>query len=401
MRRSVFKVLFVITLLFCCFASCKSQTTQQPFAITCNPYLQNISQNGITIMWMVNNNATSWVEYGKTEQRGSKAIHSQSGMIDVNQGVQKIVLTGLEPATRYFYRVASNEVKLHQAYKVIYGDTLYSGVYSFTTPSVSTTQFSFLAFNDLHSKPQFVDEVVKREKGFDFVMLNGDILGDINTEDEIAKSMLIPFSNYFATSKPFFLTRGNHETRGAGARSLSKYIDTPTGNYYYSFSYGNTRFIVLDCGEDKPDEHPAYFGLADYDNYRMDEAEWLSAEVQKPAYKNAKYRIVCVHMPVTLQPAEENATGYGLADCSKKFASILNVAKVDLLLAGHTHQFKVIYPRKGLTSFPIVVGGAPVSGNNREKTTYTLVEADQSGIRCFLKKVNGDVIEEVKIAKHK
>jgi 2',3'-cyclic-nucleotide 2'-phosphodiesterase (5'-nucleotidase family) len=133
----------------------------------------------------------------------------------------------------------------------------------------------------------------------------------------------------------------------------------------------------------------------------MDEAEWLSAEVQKPAYKNAKYRIVCIHMPVTLQPAEENATGYGLADCSKKFASILNDAKVDLLLAGHTHQFKVIYPRKGLTSFPIIVGGAPVSGNNREKTTYTLVEADQSGIRCFLKKENGDVIEVVKIAKHK
>jgi len=350
-------------------------------------------------MWMVNNNASSWVEYGKTEQRGSKAIHTQAGMIDVNPGVQKIVLTGLEPGTRYFYRVASREVKLHQAYKVIYGDTIFSQTYSFTTPSSNTQQFSFLAFNDLHSKPQFISDIMKRETRFSFVLLNGDILGDIKTEEEIAKYLLIPFSNYFATSKPFFFTRGNHETRGSGARSLSKYIDTPTGMYYYSFTYGNTCFIVLDCGEDKPDDNPEYFGLADYDNYRMEEAEWLSLEVQKPAFKNAEYKIVCIHMPITLHPPEENIAGHGFIDCSKKFAPILNEAGIDLLLAGHTHQFKVIHPQKGVTSFPIIIGGAPVSGKDTEKTTYTLVEVDKSGINCFLKKVNGDIIEEVKIAK--
>ena len=300
MKSTSSSALLIILLILFGISGCQSQTNQQPFAITCPPYLQNLSQNGIAITWVVNNNATSWVEFGKTELRGSKSIHSQSGMVDVNPGVQKMVLTGLEPGTRYYYRVASAEVKLHQAYKVIFGDTLFSNIFSFTTPSNSSQQFSFLNFNDLHSKPQFVNDVVKREKEFSFAMLNGDILGDINTEEEIANDMLIPFSNYFATGKPFVLTRGNHETRGAGARSLSKYIDTPTGKYYYSFNYGNTCFIVLDCGEDKPDEHPAYFGLADYDNYRSDEAEWLAAEVQKPAFKNAEYKIVCIHMPITI-----------------------------------------------------------------------------------------------------
>ncbi|MCX6236643.1 MAG: FN3 domain-containing metallophosphoesterase family protein [Bacteroidia bacterium] len=399
MKKTTSSALLIIVLILCGISGCQSQTNQQPFTLTCTPYLQNLHQNGITIMWMVNNNATSWVEYGKTEQRGSKAVHTQSGMVDVNPGVQKIVLTGLEPGTRYFYRVASNEVKLLQAYKVIFGDTLFSETYSFTTPSASTRQFSFLAFNDLHSKPQFVNDIVKRENGFSFAMLNGDIMGDINTEDEIAKCMLIPFSNYFATGKPFFLTRGNHETRGSGARSLLKYIDTPSGKYYYSFTYGIACFIVLDCGEDKPDEHPAYFGLADYDNYRIDEAEWLSLEVQKPAFKNAEYKIVCIHMPITLQPQGEDKIGNGPADCSAKFAPILNKAGVDLLLAGHTHQFAVIHPQKGVTNFPVIVGGAPVSGNDQTKTTYTLVEVGKSGITCFLKKVNGDVIEEVKIKK--
>lgn len=400
MTRNILSVSLIISLIFCNLSSCQGQDAQAPFSLTCTPYLQNISQNGITIMWMVNNNATSWVEYGKTEQRGSKAIHAQSGMVDVNPGAQKIVLTGLEPGTRYFYRVASNEVKFHQAYKVIYGDTLYSEIYSFTTPSPSTRQFSFLAFNDIHSKPQFVDDVVKRENRFSFAMLNGDILGDINSENDIPKFMLIPFSNYFATGKPFFMTRGNHETRGSGARSLSKYMDTPNGKYYYSFTYGNACFIVLDCGEDKPDDHPAYSGLADYDNYRMGEAEWLEQEVKKPEFKNAEYKIVCIHMPVTLLPREKSIAGHGMADCSEKFASILNDAGVDLLLAGHTHRYSVIRPEKGVTRFPVIVGGAPVSGKDTDKTTYTLVEVDKSGITCLLKKANGEIIEEVKIKKH-
>ena len=399
MTRNTFATLLVFLLIFCNSSVCNSQTNQDQFKFTCNPYLQNLSDQGITIMWMVNNNATSWVEYGKTEQRGNKAIHAQSGMVDVNPGVQKVVLTGLEPGTKYFYRVVSNEVKVHQAYKVVYGDTLFSGTYSFTTPSVKTKQFSFLAFNDLHSKPQFIEDVVRRESGFSFAMLNGDILGDINGEEEIAKYMLIPFSNYFATEKPFFLTRGNHETRGAGARILSKYVDTPTGKYYYSFTYGNTCFIVLDCGEDKPDNNQYYYGLADYDKYRSDEAEWLAREVQKPAFKNAAYKIVCIHMPVVLKPLGETVAGHGVADCSKKFAPILSKAGVDLLLAGHTHKYEVVRPQKGLTTFPIVVGGSPVSGTDSSKTTYTLVEVHQSGISCFLKKATGEVIDEVKIKK--
>ena len=388
-------IFLLISLIFFNITSCHSQSPQAPFAMTCNPYLQNLNQNEITIMWLLNNNAISWVEYGKTAELGKKAIHSQSGMIDVNPGPQKVVLTDLDPGTQYFYRVASKEVKLLQPYKAIFGDTIFSQTYSFTTPSPTLLSFSFLAFNDIHSKPQFLEGIVKRESGFSFAMLNGDILGDITTEEEIPNSLLKPFSSFFATGKPFFLTRGNHETRGAGARLLSKYIDTPTGKYYYSFTYGNTFFVVLDCGEDKPDDNVNYFGLADYDEYRSQEAEWLEKEVQKPEFKKAAHRIVCIHMPISLQPGAEEKTGHGPYDCSMKFAPILNKVKIDLLLAGHTHRFKVTHPEKGVTNFPLVTGGGPYNEKDPGKTTYTLVEVSKSGIKCFLKKVNGEVIEEV------
>jgi predicted MPP superfamily phosphohydrolase len=362
----------------------------------CQPYLQNLNQNGITISWTVNLNSTSRVEYGETEQLGMKAIHSQSGMIDVSADVQKVVLTNLKPGTRYFYSAVSKEVKTLQAYKVVFGDSIRSKVYSFTTPSPNSQNFSFLAFNDLHSKPQFVEDAVKREPGFKFVMLDGDILDNIPQESDITEKMLIPFCTYFASETPFFLTRGNHETRGPGARILAKYIDTPTENYYYSFTYGNTHFVVLDCGEDKPDNNQYYFGLADYDNYRLQEALWLKKEVQTPAYKNAQFRVICIHMPITLETNLKGAD-HGMKDCSEKFAPILNDNGADLLLCGHTHAYTVIRPQKGVTNFPIIVGGGPFTDKIGAKTTYTVVNINNNLLTATLKKANGEVIDKVEV----
>ena len=60
---------------------------------------------------------------------------------------------------------------------------------------------------------------------------------------------------------------------------MRHYLDQPEGRYYYSFSRGPVSFVVLDSGEDKPDDAPVYAGLADFDAYRSKQAEWLKGEV--------------------------------------------------------------------------------------------------------------------------
>ena len=91
---------------------------------------------------------------------------------------------------------------------------------------------------------------------------------------------------------------GNHETRGFVARDLKNYFDYKDDRFYYSFDNGPVHFVVLDCGEDKPDNNRYYYGLADYDSYRLEELEWLKKEVKSDAFRNAKHRIVIVHMPI-------------------------------------------------------------------------------------------------------
>lgn len=369
------------------------------FKITCSPLLQYMSTNSVSVYWEVNREAKSWIEYGVDEKIQLRARNVKHGMVDVKNGMQNVKLSGLQPGTVYYYRAVSCEVKSIEPYKVTYGDTLKSKIFRFKTPGLKEDEFSFLVFNDLHNAPEYLEETAKSEGEFDFVLFNGDILTDINDEKEFAKKIFAPVSTYFASEKPVYFIRGNHETRGAAARALENYIETPEGHFYYTFKRGNTFFIILDCGEDKPDSNKYYFGLAEYDNYRSIQAEWLKKVVASKEFLNSRHRIVCVHMPLMPDPGKDNEPGHGIYDLSRKMSPILGKAKIDLMLSGHTHKYEIIRPAKGKFNFPVVIGGAYYDVKRPERAAYTRVEISKKGISAQLKNVKGEMLEKAEIKK--
>src|SRR5690606_547376 len=135
----------------------------------------------------------------------------------------------------------------------------------------------------------------------------------------------------FASEKPMVYARGNHETRGPFAIAYPRYFPTPTGKLYYQFNHGDASFIVLDCGEDKPDSDIEYSGIVEMDNYRTEQMHWLADAVDNPAFKEAKYKIVICHMPPF-------GTWHGMQDILDKFVPILNKAGVQIMLSGHLHR---------------------------------------------------------------
>jgi len=362
---------------------------QTDFAFTCTPFLQNMQDGEVTVFWEVNRNATSWVEMGQTSQLGTNVISSKAGMIDIGSGIQKIKLKNLQPGQKYFYRVCSKEVTSLTGYSASFGNTIKSNIYSFNAKPQSPNSFAFLVFNDLHVNTEnsgFVSSVVNKNKDINFVVFNGDIVNDYNNESDFCKLIFSPFSKGFGTEKPSYMLRGNHETRGAAARSYYKYVATPTGNFYYTFKWGNVFFVALDCGEDKPDNlYSSYFDLADYDNYRTEQAEWLKEVVQSNEYKNAKVRIVFNHMPMVNETINTGSyEDHGLNDNSSKFLSVLNNTGVNLVLSGHTHQYKV-YPKVNSSlSCAQIVGGAPFNASKLQSTTYTKVQITDTLITAKL-----------------
>lgn len=360
----------------------------------CQPYLQHMTTDGVTVMWLADKSCTSYVLFGETEQLNQKAVASHNGQIDANMPVQKIRLSGLTPGKTYFYQAVSIEIKTYRAYKVEYGDSVVSQMSSFTLPSQEVNTFSFLAFNDIHDKPDFVENVCMQNPGFAFVCYNGDILGDIYNEEQILDGLCRPSAAFFGKSRPFIYTRGNHETRGPESRILCQYIDTPNGAFYYTFTWGNSCFIILDTGEDKADSDVAYYGLADYDAYRTQQAEWLKAVTSTEQWKNAGHRIVCGHIPISMK----NDGWHGSVDVQNKFLPILNQADVDLYICGHTHEPKLEKPGKN-HNFTMVTGGGPTSYEKGRDTTFIKVNVSGSEIEVLLYNMSGTLIDSYKIRK--
>jgi len=186
-------------------------------------------------------------------------------------------------------------------------------------------------------------------------------------------------TTYFATVKPFFYVRGNHETRGFMARDLKDYFDFKDDRFYYSFDNGPVHFIVLDCGEDKPDDNRNYFGMADYDTYRKKEIEWLKEEIKSDNFKKAKFRIVMVHMPII----REEKQGWGMKFLADNFGPVLQASGIDLMMSAHTHLNAWYDKAKSGFGYPVLV-----NSNN----SFVEVVADLQGITAVVKDTEGKIL---------
>lgn len=334
------------------------------------PYLQHITTNSAVIRWITNEPASSWVEYGEGST-GNKALPvANLGLLSANDRVHEVVLTGLQPGTRYSYRVCSRHIVDFQPYQMTWGDVINSEVFHFTTAGTELAAVSWLVLNDIHDRPASFAHLLKLNGSdpFDFVFLNGDMFDYQTNEQQIIDHLLTPVTSIFASEKPFLYARGNHETRGKYARQFPDYFTNPDNQYYFSFTHGPVHVIVLDTGEDKEDEHAEYSQLVAFDQYRERQARWLEWALQQPAFLQAKFRVVMMHIPVF-----HSGEGHGTRHCRELFNPLFNKAGIDMMICGHTHRYGVHQPDPATHHYPLIIGGGPQEG----RRTLIKVKADQ------------------------
>ena len=142
--------------------------------------------------------------------------------------------------------------------------------------------------------------------------------------------------------------------------------------------HGDVFFIVLDGGEDKPDSCLEYYETAEYDKYRMEEAEWLKSVVESEECKNAKYRVVLMHMP----PVGGKNMWHGPKHAGECFFPVLNKANITVMLSGHTHRYSYNTPETTDAEFPILVNG---------NSTALKANVDADGIKIDIINQEGEV----------
>jgi len=210
------------------------------------PYLLYTGNNNeMLIMWQMKSTVTCDLLYG-TDTTYSQGSISSTEYNNYHQ--HKVLLTGLSPDQKYYY-------------KVVYNNTDEAGSFQ-TAPQNNAQNLAFFAYGDTRSNPNDHDDVAKRimqdisqnNLKQTFIINSGDLVYDGDSEASWQNEFFNQqYSNItdMLGNLPYLAAIGNHEGQGV---LFSKYFDYPmyVNNYYYSFDYGPVHIIVIDVEGNSP-----------------------------------------------------------------------------------------------------------------------------------------------------
>lgn len=351
------------------------------------PYLQNPVGNGITVMWETTVPAYCWVEYGTDTTQLKRARTIVDGQVVCNNYLHKIRIDGLQPGQKYYYRVCSQEILLYQAYKKVFGNTAQSAFSEFTLPATDTDSFTAVVFNDLHQHTQTFRALCQQIKNvnYDFVVFNGDCVDDPVDHNQ-ATSFISELTEGVCGGRiPTFFMRGNHEIRNAYSIGLRDHYDYVGDRTYGSFNWGDTRIVMLDCGEDKPDDHWVYYGLNDFTQLRNEQVDFLKKELSSKEFKKAGKRVLIHHIPLY------GNDGKNL--CANLWTKLLEKAPFNISLNAHTHKY-AYHPKGELgNNYPVIIGG----GYKMDGTTVMILEKKKDELRVKVLNAKGKILLDITV----
>ena len=347
------------------------------------PYLQNPVNNGMTIMWETTTPTYSWVEYGTDTLHLNRKRLIIDGQAEFNESIHQIRLDNLEPGQTYYYRVCSQEILQNKAYSKKFGNIAQSDFYTFTMPEADTDSFTAIVFNDLHQRDNVFQTLLKQVENidYDFVVFNGDCIDDPANHEQATRFVKLLTEGEHGDRIPTLFIRGNHEIRNAYSIGLRKHFDYVGGKTYGAFNWGDTRIVMLDCGEDKTDDHREYSGLNDFTQLRQEQVGFLQQELASKAFKKADKRILIHHIPL-----------YGCHNlCKDQWEPLLKKASFNVSLNAHTHKF-AHHPKNSLSNnYPVVTGG----GNKVDNATVMILEKKKGELRIKVLNAEGNVLLDI------
>ena len=386
-------------------ASLNKKMISQPVFVV-PPYLQNVQDDGITIMWETALPALGTVSFGKQDLH--RAIHGQYSPTTIHE----ITLVGLDRNTQYNYRVISGDMA--------------SPIQTFRTKKDDGIPFSFTVYGDNRSYPKVAENVVKmmtREK-IDFICSVGDVVTRGINLSEWVDDYLYPL-RWIGGQVPSYISIGNHEYGGywevGEVYPFEERVNHPLASngsteYWYSFDYGNAHFVFIDPNKgDGPKGHRIPPGSQQY--------EWLKHNLEQSRDK-AKWTFVFFHQP----PYSECWSG-GYYDgeyyIREEIVPLMELNGVDIVFSGHTHDYERGLPHppynpetgSGNNAAYIVTGGAgsfldnhkyyeweqidipdhPARPNSNESDEgkyyeyhYIVINIDGDILKATTQKMNGD-----------
>lgn len=304
------------------------------------PHLNNITQEGCTLIWEAKQPQQGVVEYGEDPKLGKRVEAAEAALIN------RIRMTGLKAETQYYYRVRC-------------GAEVEEG--SFKTAPATERPITFVMIGDSRRWGTNWEDRKMEEHAAqwhpEFYLTQGDLVVN-GHQKELWPEHFKRFKGL--TSRLWMVTaRGNHE----GSQIFdpendwfAKYHELPgEGEPYAAFDWGNTHFVLISFEQ------------------TAGSPKWLDEHL--PTVKK-KYTVLAHHFPVICTgyySPIDNRKEYG-DTMMRPLRACIDRHKVTLDLAGHTHIYERLFPlrdgkrndREGTT---YVTNGGDIGGNFPERTT--------------------------------
>ena len=347
--------------------------------IDSEPLLQAPAPDSMGVGFAVNGMSVGFVEVADNpELKGAERFYAEGMPVArLDDRVALVRMTGLKPATRYYYRIGASQLTHPIGYWTKQTLPEWGKTYSFTTPGEKAASH-FGVINDTHEKWEPFKLVTDKlaELKVPVTIWNGDIPTSLyKKREDIVRVMYKPGScEGFAASMPVVVNRGNHDYRGEAAAQYESVVmprlasersprDWQLG-FNYAYRQGDIALIGLDTGEDKPDIHPANGGFTCFEPFRSAQTKWLADQFKRPEIASAPFVVAFVHIPL-FDPDPNANPGTILEDyahwqkqAAEEWGPILNANGVQLVVAGHMHRFRYDAPTAD-RKWAQVVGGGP------------------------------------------
>lgn len=348
--------------------------------ITHGPYLVDPSETAVTVVWTTDTPSHAIVRFGTGEALDQEAESREHGLLPVGT-VHAVRLRNLTPGRAYRYQAVATRVVKLNAYWPEKGHAVESRVSTFTTFDRRKTLASFSVVTDTHENVARIDALMKAIdwNTTDFLGHVGDAFDWLQSEDQLFARWLDPINRGLGGSKPLVYARGNHEWRGPFARMLFPYVPIEENRFYFARDHGPVHLVVLDTGEDKPDDTNVYSRLNRSEPYLADQLRWLAGESAANArFRDAPFRVVLMHQP-----------NWGaMPDGRARWIAAANAARVDLVIAGHQHRFSRIPAGTNGANFTTVVVG---------QDQVARAEATATGLTVTVKAATGEVVDTIAV----
>jgi hypothetical protein len=364
-----------------------------------SPVVSGPAPDAITILQSLRRHATGYLEYAVGDGPWQRVDAERAGMLPFAQHVLKFRLPPLPPGKTVRYRLTARTigwVKVKQFYhgELKAGMPQTSPGQSFRTldPGAETTTFA--VWNDTHENTDTLHALhgLTSSLNPDFLLWNGDQSNDVHFEKDMAGQFLTPAGLAVADRWPLAYVRGNHDVRGPAAGSLPDFTGTPEDRFYYAFRSGPLAALVMDTGEDKPDDSEYFGGMFVFQGMQRRQAEWLKSVTREPWFRDARHKVLFCHIPLwftrDIFPTHQRWEAHSF--CRDLWLPTLVEAGVKLVISGHTHDF-VWMPAKDGQPIAQLIGGGP----QPKLATFIHGFATRDTLTMKMSKLDGKVVADV------